>query len=72
MIATQPSAGIVLAPPMRRTGVLTRLREATLTSRVMLVATMVSMVAFLDTTVVNLALPATRATSAGACACNNG
>ncbi len=36
-----------------------RLREAAPTSRAMVVAVMVSMVAFLDSTVVNLALPAT-------------
>jgi EmrB/QacA subfamily drug resistance transporter len=36
-----------------------KLREMAPTSRVMLVAIMVSMVAFLDTTVVNLSLPAT-------------
>jgi MFS family permease len=35
------------------------LREAAPTSRVMVVAVMVSMVAFLDSTVINLALPAT-------------
>lgn len=35
------------------------IRSASLTSRVMVVAIMVSMVAFLDSTVVNLALPAT-------------
>lgn len=37
-----------------------RVREATPTSRVMMVAIMVSMVAFLDGSVVNLALPAIR------------
>jgi EmrB/QacA subfamily drug resistance transporter len=36
-----------------------KIRDATPTSRVMIVAIMVSMVAFLDSTVVNLALPAT-------------
>jgi EmrB/QacA subfamily drug resistance transporter len=36
-----------------------KIRDATPTSRVMVVAVMVSMVAFLDSTVVNLALPAT-------------
>jgi MFS family permease len=35
-----------------------RVRDAAPTSRVMVVAVMVSMVAFLDSTVVNLALPA--------------
>jgi MFS family permease len=49
MIATQSSPGIVV----------TGLRTAAPTSRVMVVAVMVSMVAFLDSTVVNLALPAT-------------
>jgi EmrB/QacA subfamily drug resistance transporter len=50
MIAMQPAAGMVLGA---------RLRDAAPTSRVMVVAVMVSMVAFLDSTVVNLALPAT-------------
>ncbi|BBZ37243.1 MFS transporter [Mycobacterium conspicuum] len=50
MIATRPSAGFVSAAPAR---------PVALTSRVMVVAVMVSMVAFLDSTVVNLALPAT-------------
>jgi hypothetical protein len=36
-----------------------KLRDVALTSRVMAVAIMVSVVAFLDSTVVNLALPAT-------------
>ena len=36
-----------------------KIRDTAPTSRVMLVAVMVSMVAFLDSTVVNLALPAT-------------
>ena len=49
MIATQPSVGFVLTAPARPAP----------TSRVMVVAIMVSMVAFLDSTVVNLALPAT-------------
>ena len=49
MIATQPSAGFVFTAPARPAQ----------TSRVMVVAVMVSMVAFLDSTVVNLALPAT-------------
>jgi hypothetical protein len=40
-------------------GVVVKIRSASLTSRVMVVAIMVSMVAFLDSTVVNLALPAT-------------
>ena len=40
-------------------GVVVKIRNASLTTRVMVVAIMVSMVAFLDSTVVNLALPAT-------------
>jgi EmrB/QacA subfamily drug resistance transporter len=59
MIATQPAAGIVLDAPARRPGPLLKWRDAAPTSRVMVVAVMVSMVAFLDSTVVNLALPAT-------------
>jgi EmrB/QacA subfamily drug resistance transporter len=59
MIAIQPPPGIVLTAPARRVGTLTKWRDAAPTSRVMVVATMVSMVAFLDVTVVNLALPAT-------------
>jgi EmrB/QacA subfamily drug resistance transporter len=58
MIALQPYSAVVLTAPAR-VRLLTRLRGVSPTSRVMLVATMVSMVAFLDTTVVNLALPAT-------------
>ncbi|WP_231996967.1 MFS transporter [Mycobacterium scrofulaceum] len=56
MIAMQPSPGVVLAAPAAP---LPKLRKVAPTTRVMVVATMVSMVAFLDTTVVNLALPAT-------------
>jgi EmrB/QacA subfamily drug resistance transporter len=59
MIATQPSPGMVLGASARRAGPLLKWREAAPTSRVMVVAVMVSMVAFLDSTVVNLALPAT-------------
>ncbi len=59
MIATQPSPGIVITGSARLAGPLMRLRNAAPTSRVMVVAVMVSMVAFLDSTVVNLALPAT-------------
>lgn len=43
----------------RRTELAVTLREAAPTSRAMVVAVMVSMVAFLDSTVINLALPAT-------------
>jgi MFS family permease len=39
-------------------GLVVKIRDAAPTSRVMVVAVMVSMVAFLDSTVVNLALPA--------------
>lgn len=59
MIATQPSPGIV-RPARSRAGPLATLRETAPTTRVMVVAVMVSMVAFLDSTVVNLALPATQ------------
>ncbi|WP_293338809.1 MFS transporter [Mycobacterium sp.] len=59
MIAMQPSAGTVLGAPAHRASPLVKWRDAAPTSRVMVVAVMVSMVAFLDTTVVNLALPAT-------------
>jgi EmrB/QacA subfamily drug resistance transporter len=59
MIATQPAAGAVFGVSARRAGPLHRWRDAAPTSRVMVVAVMVSMVAFLDSTVVNLALPAT-------------
>lgn len=60
MIATQPSPGVVVGVAARRAHSLSRLRGAAPTSRVMVVAIMVSMVAFLDSTVVNLALPATQ------------
>jgi EmrB/QacA subfamily drug resistance transporter len=59
MIAMQPSADMVFGPSARRAGPLLKWRNAAPTSRVMVVAVMVSMVAFLDSTVVNLALPAT-------------
>lgn len=59
MIAMQPSAGVVPGASARRTGPLPKWRDAAPTTRVMVVAVMVSMVAFLDSTVVNLALPAT-------------
>jgi EmrB/QacA subfamily drug resistance transporter len=59
MIAVQPSPGIDFSASARRAGPLTKLRDAAPTRRVMVVAIMVSMVAFLDSTVVNLALPAT-------------
>jgi hypothetical protein len=42
-----------------------KIRDAAPTSRAMAVAVMVSMVAFLDSTVVNLALPATTRDLAG-------
>src|ERR1700744_487736 len=51
MITTQPTSIRTVAAPTAR--------GAAPTSRVMVVAVMVSMVAFLDSTVVNLALPAT-------------
>lgn len=57
MTATQPPPGAV--DRARRAGLLARLPETPPTTRVMVVAVMVSMVAFLDSTVVNLALPAT-------------
>nr|WP_231122170.1 MFS transporter [Mycobacterium intracellulare] len=44
---------------MRRTGPAMTLRDAAPTRRAMVVAVMVSMVAFFDSTVINLALPAT-------------
>jgi EmrB/QacA subfamily drug resistance transporter len=59
MTAVQPSPGIVLTASGRRTAALLKWRDLAPTSRVMVVATTVSMVAFLDVTVVNLALPAT-------------
>jgi EmrB/QacA subfamily drug resistance transporter len=59
MIAVQPAPGMVLTPSARRAGPLAQLRDVAPARRVMVVAVMVSMVAFLDSTVVNLALPAT-------------
>ena len=59
MIAAQPSPGIGFAGFVRKAGSLVKLRDVAPTTRVMLVAIMVSMVVFLDGTVVNLALPAT-------------
>ena len=59
MIATKPSPGtglVLLAPTA---GSLAKLRDVAQPTRVMLLAIMVSMVVFLDGTVVNLALPAT-------------
>ena len=49
-----------------------KVRDAPATSRVLVVAIMVSMVAFLDSNVVNLALPAQNATWVEACRCNSG
>ncbi|MEZ0349313.1 MFS transporter [Mycobacterium sp. pR1184] len=57
MLVTQPSRVAMQTAP--RTRWLAKLRETAPTTRVMVVAVMVSMVAFLDSTVVNLALPAT-------------
>lgn len=57
MLVTRPSPALV--QPAHRAGMLTKLGRTTPTTRVMVVAVMVSMVAFLDSTVVNLALPAT-------------
>ena len=68
MIAVQPSPGMVFPAPTRRAAPLTRLRDTAPTSRVLAVAIMVSMVAFLDSTVVNLALPATERDLGEACA----
>jgi hypothetical protein len=48
------------------------LRDAAPTSRAMVVAVMVSMVAFLDSTVINLALPATEHDLGGASRCSSG
>jgi len=47
-------------------------RDAAPTSRVLVVAIMVSMVAFLNTSVTNLALPATERDLAAACPSNSG
>jgi EmrB/QacA subfamily drug resistance transporter len=59
MTTTRLATGIGLPAPARPLGRPSKLRDAAPTSRVMVVAVMVSMVAFLDSTVVNLALPAT-------------
>jgi EmrB/QacA subfamily drug resistance transporter len=59
MIAAQPSPRIGSVAFARKAGSLVKLRDVAPTRRVMTVAVMVSMVVFLDGTVVNLALPAT-------------
>jgi EmrB/QacA subfamily drug resistance transporter len=59
MTTAQPSPGISFVAFVRKAGSLVKLRDAAPTTRVMVVAIMVSMVVFLDGTVVNLALPAT-------------
>ncbi len=59
MITAQPSPGIGFVAFVRKAGSLVKLRDVAPTTRVMTVAIMVSMVVFLDGTVVNLALPAT-------------
>jgi len=59
MITAQPSPGIGFVAFVRKPGPLAKLRDVAPTRRVMLVAILVSMVVFLDGTVVNLALPAT-------------
>jgi len=59
MTTAQPSPGIGFVAFVRKAGLLVKLRDAAPTTRVMVVAIMVSMVVFLDGTVVNLALPAT-------------
>jgi EmrB/QacA subfamily drug resistance transporter len=59
MITAQPSPGIGFVGFVRKAGSLVKLRDVAPTRRVMVVAIMVSMVVFLDGTVVNLALPAT-------------
>jgi EmrB/QacA subfamily drug resistance transporter len=64
MIAAQPSPGVgfvpfVGKPIVRKARSLVKFRHVAPTTRVMSVAIMVSMVVFLDGTVVNLALPAT-------------
>ena len=59
MIEVQPSPGIVVTASGRRATSLLKWRDLAPTSRVMVVATTVSMVAFLDVTVVRgLLLPA--------------
>src|ERR1700761_6186808 len=59
MIATKPSPGTGLVLHAPTAGSLAKFRDVAQTTRVMLLAIMVSMVVFLDGTVVNLALPAT-------------
>ena len=59
MITAQPAPGIGFVGFVRKAGSLVKLRDVAPTRRVMVVAIMVSMVVFLDGTVVNLALPAT-------------
>ena len=59
MITAQPSPGIGSVGFVRKAGSLVKLRDVAPMRRVMVVAIMVSMVVFLDGTVVNLALPAT-------------
>jgi MFS family permease len=59
LITAQPSPGIGFVGFVRKAGSLVKLRDVAPMRRVMVVAIMVSMVVFLDGTVVNLALPAT-------------
>jgi MFS family permease len=59
MITAQPAPGIGFVGFVRKAGSLVKLRDVAPTRRVMVVAIIVSMVVFLDGTVVNLALPAT-------------
>jgi EmrB/QacA subfamily drug resistance transporter len=59
MIAIAPTPALVPTASAGRAGSPRNWRAAAPTTRVMVVATMVSMVAFFDVTVVNLALPAT-------------
>ena len=59
MVTAQPSPGIGFVALVRKAGSLVNLRDVAPTRRVMVVAILVSMVVFLDGTVVNLALPAT-------------
>jgi EmrB/QacA subfamily drug resistance transporter len=59
MNSAQPSPGIGFVAVVRKAGSVVKLRDVAPTRRVMVVAIMVSMVVFLDGTVVNLALPAT-------------
>jgi EmrB/QacA subfamily drug resistance transporter len=59
MITAQPSRGIRFGAFVRKAGSLVKVNDVAPTRRVMVVAILVSMVVFLDGTVVNLALPAT-------------